>query len=107
MFMSGSQILLNTSAQERCARPFSALWITTSFLSFNHSELTALCNCILVSLWWDVEFSILHMPELVSFTVGLMIDVFQRSSIRVPAVMTAVGEGAVNCSKLCSGLVKS
>lgn len=54
-----------------------------------------------------MEFSILHMPELVSFTVGLMMDVFQRSSIRVPAVMTAVGEGAVNCSKLCSGLVKS
>lgn len=38
---------------------------------------------------------------------GLMMDEFQRSSIRVPAVMTALGKGAVNCPKLCSGLLKS
>lgn len=57
--------------------------------------------------WWHVEFSILHMPELVSFMARLVMDEFQRSSIRVPAVMTALGKGAVNCSKPCSGLVKS
>ncbi|RLW10217.1 hypothetical protein DV515_00002334 [Chloebia gouldiae] len=40
-----------------------------------------------------MEFSFLHVPEFVSFMVGLMMDVFQRSSIsRVPAVITALGE---------------
>lgn len=41
-----------------------------------------------------------------SFMVGLMTDVSQRCSVRMPAVMTAAGEGAVNCSKLCNWLFK-
>lgn len=109
MFKSGSQIVPGEhKCMEKDVLDHSVLcgsqpasWVSTT-VSWLLCVVAYWCH-----FWWHVGFSILHKPEFVSFMVGLIMDTFQRSSIRVPAVMTAVGEGTVNCSELCGELFKS
>lgn len=107
MFKLGSQIVPGEpKCTEKDVLDHSVLWSQpASWVSATVSWLLSIIAywCHLRGIWDSPFFASLNL----SFIVGLMMGTFHRHSVRMLAVMTAAGGGAVNCSKLCNWLFKS